>query len=87
MAINGFIMYVLGIITLLGVAVMMMITPNCRARKGERRGVWKNLRGGGGECDYEGMVQSSEQLVAPCVDGVESGLCTRVLRTVAAFPN
>ena len=30
--------------------LLMMIAPNSRARKGGEGGVWKNLRGGGGEC-------------------------------------
>ena len=43
------------------------------------------MRGGGGDADYGGMVQPSQQHVAPCVKGVEWGLGTRDLRMVAAF--
>ena len=35
--------------------------------------------------DYGGMVQPSQQHVAPCVKGVEQGLGTKGLRIVAAF--
>ena len=35
--------------------------------------------------DYRGMVQPSQQHVAPCVKGVEWGLGTKGLRMVAAF--
>ena len=34
---------------------------------------------------YGGMVQPSQQHVAPCVKGIEWGLGTRGLRMVAAF--
>jgi len=50
----------------------MRISPNSRARKE-------------GSADYGGMVQPSQQHVAPCVKGVEWGLGTRGLRMVAAF--
>ena len=59
----------------------MMIAPNSRARKGEKEkggeeGVWRNLRGGEeeGNADYGGMVQPSQQYVAPYVNGIEWGL-------------
>ena len=35
--------------------------------------------------DYGGMVQFSQQHVAPCVKRIEWGLGTRGLRMVAAF--
>ena len=38
-----------------------------------------------GNADYGGMVQLSQQHVAPCVKGAAWGLCTRGLRMVAAF--
>ena len=38
-----------------------------------------------GNADYGGMVQPSQQHVAPCVKGVEWGFGTRGLRIVAAF--
>ena len=38
-----------------------------------------------GNADYGGMVQPSQQHVAPCVKGVEWGLDTIGLRIVAAF--
>ena len=35
--------------------VIMMIATNSRAHKrGKERGVWKNLKGGGGECRLRG---------------------------------
>ena len=42
-----------------------------------------NLTGGGGGAVYRGMMQTSQQHVAPCVTGVEWGLGTRGLRMVA----
>ena len=39
----------------------------------------------GMNADYGGMVQPSQQNVAPCVEGVEWGLGTRGSRIVAAF--
>ena len=69
--------------------VMMMIAPNSRAHKGGRRG--GRLRGSMEKFeernpDYGGMVQPSQQQhVAPRVKGVEWGLGTRGLKTVAAF--
>ena len=41
------------------------------------------LGGGGGNFKY--WLQSSQQHVAPCVNGVECGLGMRGLRMVAAF--
>ena len=38
-----------------------------------------------GNADHGGMVQPSQQHVAPCVKVVEWGLGTRGLRIVAAF--
>ena len=58
---------------------MMIIVPKSRAHKRKRGGeggIWKNLRG---------MVQPSQQHVAPCVKGIEWGLGTRGLRMVAAY--
>ena len=61
----------------------MMIASNSRARKGgKERGSMEEFEGNG---DYDGMVQPSQQHVAPCVNGVEWGLGTRDLRMVAAF--
>jgi len=40
---------------------------------------------GEGNADYGGMVQLSQQHVAPCVKWVEWGLGTRGLRIMAAF--
>ena len=55
-------------------------------RKGRRGG---SCRGSKEEfernVDYGGMVQPSQQHVAPCVKGVEWGLGTRGLRMLAAF--
>ena len=45
-------------------------------REGRRGGAWKNLRG---------MVQPSQQHVAPYVKEVEWGLDMRGLRMMAAF--
>ena len=49
--------------------MMIIIAPNSRAHKGGegRRGeggVWKSFKG---NADYGGMVQASQQHVAPCV--------------------
>ena len=41
---------------------------------GGEGGAWRNLRGEGGNADYGGMVQPSQQLVTPCVKEVEWGL-------------
>ena len=38
-----------------------------------------------GIADYEGMMQPSQQHVAPCVKVVEWGFGTRGLRMLAAF--
>ena len=38
-----------------------------------------------GNAEYEGMIQPSQQHVAPCVKGVEWGLDRKGLRMVAAF--
>ena len=50
-----------------------MIAPNSRAFKrggGGEGEVLKNLREEEGNADYGGMVQPSQQHVAPCVEGV-----------------
>ena len=69
-----------------------MNAPNSRARKGQgdKRGEVKGQYGRiwgeeEGNADYGGMVQPSQQHVAPCVTGIEWGLGTRGLRIVAAF--
>ena len=41
--------------------------------------------GGEGIADYGGMIQPSQQHVAPCLKMVEWGLGTRGLRVLAAF--
>ena len=51
-------------------------------RKGEYGGVCGEEEG---NADYGGMVQSSQQHVAPCVKVVEWGFGTRGLRMMAAF--
>jgi len=57
-----------------------MIDPNSSARKGgKERG---EVKGG---MDYGGMVQHSQQHVAPCLKGVRWELGTRGLRMLAAF--
>ena len=68
-----------------------MIAPNSPARKGGKKrgevkgeGVFKNLRGGGGEFGLRGNG-ATQSAVAPFVKGVEWGLGTRGLRMVAAF--
>ena len=65
---------------------MMIIAPNSRTRKGggDEGGVWKNFRGGGGEC-YGRMVQPTQHYVAPFVKEIEWELGTRSLRIVEAF--
>ena len=56
-----------------------MIAPNSRARKGEKEREEVNMEYGGiwgeeeGNADYGGMLQPSQQRVAPCVKGVEWG--------------
>ena len=68
-----------------------MIAPNSRAytegkegRKVKRE--YGRISGEGeGNADYGGMVQHSQQHVAPCVTGVEWGLATRDLRMMATF--
>ena len=60
-----------------------MIAPNFRARKGgSEGGVWKNLRGRGGECR---LWRNGSSQSATCVKGVEWGLGTRGLRIMAVF--
>ena len=54
---------------------MMMIAPNSRAFKeekerGEVKGEYGGIRGEEGNADYGGMVQPSQQHVAPCVKEV-----------------
>ena len=69
----------------------MIIAPKSRAHKGKKE--WGEVNGEhGGVCGEEegnavnvGMVQPSQQHVAPCVKGVESGLGTRGLRMAAVF--
>ena len=63
----------------------MIIAPNSRAHKGkkERGEVKGNMEEFVGR--RRGMVQHSQQHVAPCVKGIEYGLDTRGLRMVAAF--
>jgi len=48
--------------------------------KGDYGRVW-----GKGNADYGGMVQSSQEHVAPCVKVVEWGFGTRALRMLAGF--
>ena len=68
-----------------------MIAPNSYARKEgkemeELKGVYGGIWGEEeGNADYRGMVQPSQQRVAPCVKGIEWGFGTRGLRMVAAF--
>ena len=58
----------------------MMIAPHSRARKGgkereEVKGEYKRIWGEEeGNADYGGMVQPSQQHVAPCVKGVWVGI-------------
>ena len=69
----------------------MMIALNSRVRKGgKERGKVMEKYGGIWEeeernADYGGMVQHSQQRVAPCVKGVEWGFGTRGFRMVAVF--
>ena len=72
--------------------LMMIIAPNSRAHKGKNeRGEVKGEYGGvcgeeeEGNADYGGMVQPSQQHVAPCVKVVEWGIGTRGLRMLAAL--
>ena len=68
-----------------------MIAPNSRApKKGKERGdVKREYRGilgeveGNAECG--GMVQPSQQNVAPCVKGIKWRLGTRILRMFVVF--
>ena len=59
------------------VPIIMMIAPNSHARKeGKERGELKGEYGRNwgeeeGNADYEGMVQPSQQHVAPLANGVE----------------
>ena len=68
----------------------MIIAPNSRAHEGKERGE-VNWEYGGvcgeeeGKADYGGMVQPSQQHVAPCVKVVERGFGTRGLRMLAGF--
>ena len=69
----------------------MIIATNSRARKGgKKRGEVKEEYGGiwgeeEGNADYGGLVQPSQQHVAPCVKVVERGFRTRGLRMLATF--
>ena len=71
--------------------VMMIIAPNSRAHKGKKeRGEVKGEYGGvcgeeEGNADYGGMVQPSQQHVAPCVKLVKWGFGTRGLGMLTAF--
>ena len=55
----------------------MIIDPNSRAHRGEKergevKGKYEGIRGEEeGNADYGGMVQPSQQHVAPCVKAVE----------------
>ena len=65
----------------------MMIAPNSRARKGDKEkgeygGIWEDEEW---NADCGGMVQLSQQHIAPRVKGVEWGLGRRSLRIMAAF--
>ena len=55
--------------------IMMMIAPNSRAHKGgDVKGQYGRVWGEKeGNADYGGMVQPSQQHVAPCVKDVEWG--------------
>ena len=54
--------------------------------EGMKGGKWReSMEEFEGNDDYRGMVQPSQQHVAPCVKGVERGLGTRGLGIVAAF--
>ena len=48
-------------------------------------GEYGAISGEEGNADYVGMVQPSQQHVAPCVKVVEWGLDTRGLRIVVSF--
>ena len=71
----------------------MMIAPNSRARKGEKerrevkKGSMEEFEGmqEQGNAENGGMVQPSQQHVAPSVKEVEWRLGTRCLRLLAAF--
>ena len=62
--------------------MMMIIDPNSRAHKGKKeRGEVKGEYGGvcgeeEGNADYGGMMQPSQQHVAPCVKVVEWGFAS-----------
>ena len=49
--------------------MMMMIVPNSRVRM-EVTGEYGRISGENFNADYGGMVQPSQQHVAPCVKGV-----------------
>ena len=69
----------------------MIIAPNSRVHKGKKEA--GEVKGGyGGVCEeeegnatYGGMVQPSQQYVAPCVKMVKWGFGTRGMRMLAAF--
>ena len=71
--------------------MMMIIAPTSRAHKGKKeRGEVKGEYGGvcweeERNADYGGMVQPSQQHVAPYVKVVEWGFGTRGERIFAAF--
>ena len=55
----------------------MMIAPDFLARKEEKKmgGLWNNLRGGGENADYGGMVQPSQQDVTSKKRGSVEEVC------------
>ena len=72
----------------------MMIAPNSRACKeekerveikGEYGRIWREDEGNADYDDYGGMMQSSQQHVAPCAKWVEWGLGTRGLIIMVAI--
>ena len=63
--------------------MMMIISLNSHAHTGEKER--EEVEGEYGRECYVGMVQPSQQHVAPCVKVVEWGLGTRGLRIVEAF--
>ena len=56
------------------------LTPKVGKQRWEVKGTMKEFEG-----RRRGMIQPSQQHVAPCVEGIEWGLGTRGLRIVAAF--
>ena len=72
-------------------SIIIMIVPNSRTRKGEKKrakvkGEYeKNWGEVEGNADYKGMVQPSQQHVAPSVEVVEWRLGTRGLGIAVTF--